>query len=256
MILFLGDIHGNFDFVKYLIKNHQLKDCYIIQVGDFGVGFAHEAYEVDVLLHLNKFLKLRNIVMYAIRGNHDDPKWFKGNHNYSNLKLVEDYSTVDIEGRKILFIGGAISIDRKQRLAKDISEAKYGSLKKSYWFDEKVILDEEKITNINGCDILVTHTAPDFCIPLNKIGFGSLVDHFAKNDSTLLSELKEERDLMTNIFNIAKKNNKFKEHLYGHFHRSEQLIQDGCLHRVLGINELYQLPDPIMYDGVDIGRDY
>ena len=120
MILLLGDIHGNFEYVKYLIKNHQISDCTIIQVGDFGVGFTHESNQIEVLMHLNKFLKLKNITMYALRGNHDDPKYFLGNHMYSNLKLVEDYFTLEIDGHKILLIGGAISIDRNQRISADV----------------------------------------------------------------------------------------------------------------------------------------
>ena len=39
-ILYLGDIHGNFNLINQYLKRFDIKDAYIIQVGDFGVGSA------------------------------------------------------------------------------------------------------------------------------------------------------------------------------------------------------------------------
>src|ERR1700753_1506161 len=118
-ILHLGDIHGRFENLKKLIKRYKIgkndEVAYIIQCGDFGIGF-HPTTDEENLHLLNKFLKRRNIIMIVIRGNHDDPSFFTGTHIFSNLKLVSDYSTMDIYGIKYLFVGGAISIDRKPRL--------------------------------------------------------------------------------------------------------------------------------------------
>ena len=241
MIIFLGDIHQNFEYVKFLLKNHNLTDCTIIQVGDFGAGVTKPTNELDIHESLNSFLKDRNIIMYAIRGNHDDPSYFKGNHIYSNLKLLEDYTILDIEDERILFIGGAISIDRKARLAEDTVEAKYGSSRRSYWFDEVVIENKEAIDNARGITTLVTHTAPEWCIPVNKTSFGNLVDHFSYDDDKLKDDLREERKLMSKIFDDLQKNNDITNHFYGHFHRSDLTINGNCKHRVLGINELYEL---------------
>jgi hypothetical protein len=36
--------------------------------------------------------------------------------------------------------------------------AKYGSSKKTYWYDEKVIFNEDFLKNIRDVDVLVTHT--------------------------------------------------------------------------------------------------
>lgn len=240
-MVFLGDLHGNFEYVKYIIKTKQISDQTIIQVGDFGAGFINEARQIEVFELLNKFLKLRNIIMYVIRGNHDDPHYFKGNHQYSNLKLMSDYSVLELEDRKILMIGGAISIDRKSRLANDTINSKYGSDQKSYWFDELVVKDDEKLAQLTGCDLLVTHTAPDWCFPLNKIGFGSLVESFAQDDPELLNDLKSERKLMSDIFNTIQKQNSIKDHFYGHFHRSDITMNGYCNHYLLGINELREI---------------
>jgi hypothetical protein len=79
---------------------------------------------------------------------------------------------------------------------------------------------------------------PDFCIPLNKTGFGNLVEHFAYEDNTLKDELKEERDLMTKIWDNLNENNKVVNHYYGHFHRSWTDKIVDCQHTLLDINEL------------------
>lgn len=242
-ILYLGDIHGNFEYIKGQIKRKQIGNnddvTYIIQLGDFGIGFNPNS-DQQTLEHLNKFLKLRNIIMIAMRGNHDCPNFFKGDHMFSNLMLVPDYTVMDIYGNRHLFIGGAISIDRKMRLKDDTVAARYGSTRRSYWFDEKVILDEEKLSQISNIDILLTHTAPDWCTPLNKIGFGGLVDSFSENDPTLKDELKEERELMSKIFNLIQKQSFVKNHYYGHFHRSDITLNNGCQHQLVDINEFVE----------------
>ena len=39
-LMYLGDIHGNFNLIHQYVKMYDIKDAHIIQVGDFGVGFA------------------------------------------------------------------------------------------------------------------------------------------------------------------------------------------------------------------------
>lgn len=240
MLLFLGDIHGNFEYIKGQIKRLNISDCTLIQLGDFGVGFSKPGPEKDNLLLLNKFFGLRNIKTYVLRGNHDDPAYFNGDHMYENLKLMPDYSVIEADGMKIGLIGGAISIDRKYRLRQDTINARYGSSRKSYWFDEVLKYDEEKIGQMKDLDILCTHTAPEWCLPMNKIGFGSLVESFADDDPTLLEELKEERALMSRIFREIQKQSFVKNHYYGHFHRSEYTSEGMCLHRLCNINEFVE----------------
>ena len=116
MILVLGDIHGNFNYLKNQIIQKRISDCTIIQVGDFGIGFTHRDNDIATLESLNDFLIGHSITMLSIRGNHDDPSFFDGSVNYSNLKLIKDYTSLEIEGNGYLFIGGAISVDRTERI--------------------------------------------------------------------------------------------------------------------------------------------
>lgn len=238
----LGDIHGNFNHLMWRIKNENLKDCTIFQVGDFRIGFTTEFNDMNILGLLNRFLRERNIKMYAIRGNHDNPKFFDGHlmNHFENLFLLPDYTVLEIEGKKILAIGGAVSIDRKPRLAEMQMYRRNGNDNELYWFDELFVLNEEKLKGIEGIDILITHTAPDFCHPVNKNGFGYLVEQFAQGDDKLLEDLVKERNDVTRMWEILKeKNPNIKYHYYGHFHAKHTEIINGVEHKLLGVDELY-----------------
>jgi predicted phosphodiesterase len=241
MLITLGDIHGNFNYVKWYIKAHKIKDCTIYQVGDFGIGFTNEFNDMNTLGDLNKFLNEYNIQMYAIRGNHDNPKYFDGHlRNYfTNLHLLPDYTVINVDGVNILGVGGAVSVDRRPRMREQLEYARSGVERELYWYDEVFVLDEEKLKGFTGIDIVVTHTAPEFCKPDNTHGFGYLVDQFAMDDEKLKDDLLEERKLVTKMWEILKENNKPFMYFYGHFHNVWLEDIDGCEFRLLGINEFY-----------------
>jgi hypothetical protein len=149
---------------------------------------------------------------------------------------------MDIDDKKHLFVGGAVSIDRKYRIGKDHKEASYGSSQRSWWPDEIFSLDEEKLKDIYGIDVLVTHTAPEWCYPDNRNGFGPFVDEFAYDDKELYADLDRERQDMTKMFKILEKNGNFIQyHAYGHFHKSEITMNGYCNHYLLDINEFREL---------------
>lgn len=235
MIVFLGDIHGDFDKLIKYIKIYGLENCTIFQVGDFGIGFELYKKELSRLKFLNNFLKAHDIILYAIRGNHDDPAYFKGTDSnliFSNIVLVPDYTILNLEGKNILCIGGAISIDRKPKI--NYKGRKEGS---TYWSDEEFVFDEEKIRTFRNIDIVVTHTAPSFVEPIFKIG----AEDWFNSDITLEEELDLERNNMSNMFFILKQNNKIQNHFYGHFHFSHNDVFDGIAHKLLDIFEFSEL---------------
>jgi len=249
-LIFLGDLHGNFNYVTWYIKAHKIKDAVIYQVGDFGIGFTNEYNDMNILDNLNKFLIEHNVHLYAIRGNHDNPKYFNGKFEkyFTNLHLLADYTVVDIDGVKILGVGGAISIDRKFRLGEMQQYTKVGVIKELYWYDEPFVLNEDKLKEFDGIDIVVTHTAPDFCMPINKVGFGTLVEHYALEDPTLKGELTEERNLVTKMYDILKEKNKPDFWFYGHFHNDWTANIEGTNYRLLNINEMYTYRNPKYYE--------
>jgi predicted phosphodiesterase len=244
-ILYLGDIHGAFKKIKKKIKRLHIGNnediTYIIQVGDFGIGF-HPKSDLQQLQNLNSFFANRNIIFIAIRGNHDDPSYFQGNHIYSNLQLLPDYTVMELYGIKHLFVGGAVSIDRTWRLQKDQEAASYGSSQRSYWRDELFVLDEEKLKDITGIEVVITHTAPEWCYPDNRGGYGKFVEEWIPYDSDLTKDLDAERVAMTKMFDILKQNGNYvKSHLYGHFHDNKITMNYYTNHYLLNIDEFFEL---------------
>jgi hypothetical protein len=219
-IVFLGDHHGVWWELLWELENKKIRDCYVVSVGDCGIGFLDKKTELSRIQTLNEDFKSRNINFLGIRGNHDDPSYFTGDERIqlSNFELIEDYSVYEHNSKLIQFIGGAISIDRKGR-----QEGK------SYWSGEGLNFGKDKLQKV---DILVTHTAPSWCFPQQ---FNEMVYGWAKEDDSLLRELTKERSVMDEIFEVCKPT----LHLYGHFHSSWTEEINGCKHKLLNINETW-----------------
>lgn len=201
LCILVGDHHGEWDALSKKINSYDIRDCLLIHVGDGGEGFiAHEPKQIRQYKLLNDRFKSRNIIYISIRGNHSNKRWFDDSVNYSNFKLISDYTVMKINGEIWQFVGGAISVDRKHR-----------KLNISYWEDEVFDLDKEKAQK---CDVLVTHTGPPWIGPNHK---GEFVMSFYEKDPTLKSELMEERKFMQDLYDICKP----KVSYLGHFHRSE-----------------------------------
>lgn len=245
-IIYLGDIHGNFPVINRHIKNFDIKDCVIIQVGDFGVGFSSLEKERRSLEMTNSQLEKRNIILYAIRGNHDYKPYFDNDpFGFSNIKLIPDYTVLNINDKNILCVGGAVSVDRTWRYNFHQRNGIFDREDEgqTWWPDEVFTLDIDKLSNLKDIDIVVTHTSPSYCPIDNTYGFGPFVNDIIKNsgDTELPGDLMFERMEMNNLFLILKENgNEVKNHYYGHFHRSDDITMNGTKHRLLNIDEFYE----------------
>jgi predicted phosphodiesterase len=225
-MILLGDIHGDFQtIVNFARKNKSEEPQYLIQVGDFGAGF-HKNFLAD-MEYLNQELANANITLYVIRGNHDDPKYFNGEHEWSNLKLLKDYSILVIEAKRILLVGGAISIDRLQRKENV-----------SWWEGETFNYNEELLETFEGIDIVVTHSSPNFVFPQT---FNHLVMSYAAYDPNLLNDLTLERQRFNEMYKILVNKNDIKHWFYGHFHTTRSETYENTRFNVLGINYFYNL---------------
>jgi DNA repair exonuclease SbcCD nuclease subunit len=244
----LGDIHCNFAVIANWIIQNQITNTILIQVGDFGIGFSN--LQADVMKKLDDLLASTNNILYVIRGNHDNPSCFVYSTNVvislydrngevdcsdleqviRNLKqihLLPDYTVLDINDEKWLFIGGAISIDRKVRV-----------LGTSYWIDEKFIYDEEKVSTFENIDRVITHSSPDFCPPVKLT---PIVYSFAKHDGSLISELLYERKQFTAMFSKLQEKNKIKSWYFGHFHQHSHIYHGVTEFIGLDIDEFKQV---------------
>jgi len=228
-ILFLGDTHGSLSTFFYYCKKFKLKDKIVFHVGDFGAGFYKNCEQL--LIDYNNKLNKYDIIMYVIRGNHDNPKYFKGNHIFSHLKLMPDYTTININDRRFLLVGGAISVDRYIRKTDFIRR---GNI--SWWKDEVFILNKRKLTKYKNITDVITHTAPNIVPPFGPLP--SFIKAQTIYDPYLISELNIEREKLSEMYEILIKKNKINNWYYGHFHHSEKYKLNEVNFTLLDVNEL------------------
>lgn len=228
----MGDVHGKFDSQHTLsnIIEAMPTNSLIIQVGDFGIGFHLDREKIQ-LGEIDCELEKNDVTLWAIRGNHDDPSFWKDDtDNYrqfhsdlSNIELIPDYSWRIINDHKFLFIGGAISIDREKR---DVGV--------NYWIDEIVYIDEDKL-HANAVDVLITHTCSDISgFPVDS----PKIDYYSSADDKLREDIIREKSMMAKIMKID-----FKEHYYGHFHQSSVQYIGEKKHVCLDIEEVRRILD-------------
>ena len=172
---------------------YDLKDAHIIQVGDFGVGFKDFHKEKRMLEMYHTKLVKNNVTVWAIRGNHDYKPYFDNDpFGFTNIKLVPDYTVLNLEGNNILCVGGAVSVDREWRYTK---KQKLGTFEnatlgvESWWDDELFVLDKDKIKDLKDINIVVTHTCPDYCPPDNSFGLGYFVEDIIRKTGDVDYEL-------------------------------------------------------------------
>jgi hypothetical protein len=218
-IYIVGDIHGKWDQLFLKIKASEIRDFILIGVGDLGIGFLDAEKQARQFDYINSFFGGKGVDFIGIRGNHDDPAYFDSSIDRSNFKLLSDYTSLSLNDKEFLFVGGAVSIDRKIR--------KEGV---SYWKDEKFILD---ISKIKRCDVLVTHSAPTWCGPFDKDGISSWCDR----DETLWDECLQERkdhDVLIKLCGASR-------HYCGHFHTSSSVDLDECVSTILDELEIKEI---------------
>ena len=248
-VFYLGDIHGRFNIINQYVKLYGIKDAHIIQVGDFGVGFKTVEKETRMLEMFHDILLKNNVHVWAIRGNHDyKPHFDNDPFGFTNIHLIPDYTVLELGGKRILCIGGAISVDRKYRYTKAQRAGNFDNQTlgvESWWPDELFTLDRDKLGEFRDIDIVVTHTAPDYCFPDNKFGVGAFVEGIIRDigDTELKTDLLVERNQVTDAFTILRMNNNITHHYYGHFHKSDTLEMYGIKHRLLNVNELWEERD-------------
>lgn len=220
LIYFCGDLHGDLSVLHSW--NGSEENSTLIQVGDFGYGTTYNR-----AVKLGKRAKERGNQIYVIRGNHDNPVWFDG-RKLGNLQFLPDYSTLNYGGKKFLFIGGGISLDRTRR--KPNTE---------YFFGEEVFVNEEFFNHNSDFDILVTHVAPRRVTGLLPPSESPNVIRWARDDWGLLRSLKEEEEKISKIGELTfKDSKKEKRWYYGHFHKSIPFKDGDFFYRGLDVNEI------------------
>lgn len=218
-LFFCGDIHGNIrKLVWTIIYRYGLKDCSVIVVGDFGAGFEKKEYLNQMYKKVESRLESNNVTIYAIRGNHDDPNYFSGEdeYQYPRLKLLPDFKVVEICGKKILPIGGGVSVDRELRIKQGLG----------YWPNERIV--KKPVEELpNKVDVIVSHMAPLSFLPVETRMINESKDIWEDNleDRKYLDEVLEQ--VITDDW------------YYGHYHKSISGNYGNVSYRGLDIDELF-----------------
>lgn len=159
--VFLGDIHGNFYVLDNIIRSDN--PDLIIQVGDFGI---YPGY-------YDKVKTQNDTPVYFCRGNHENHDilgLYPANEITSlsfkiesdinfpeskNIYFCSDGSILELNNKKILFVGGANSIDKNLRV-EGVS-----------WWRQEVPSNLESCRILDIADrnrdinIIVSHTMPE-----------------------------------------------------------------------------------------------
>lgn len=167
MIYITGDTHGDFRRVENFCKeNNTSKDDILIILGDAGINYHLNLWDEDLKISLDKL----PITLFCIYGNHEkrassigtyeEMKWNGGvvyvEQKYPSILFAKDGEIFDFNGKKAIVIGGAYSIDKFYRVARNWP-----------WFPDEQPSEEIKnyvenqLNSINWqVDYVFTHTAP------------------------------------------------------------------------------------------------
>ncbi|MBR3072078.1 metallophosphoesterase [Fibrobacter sp.] len=161
-----GDVHGELSGLVRNAANRGVSCADILVVGDFGAGFGRPKSMEVAYSKVRTTLEQNDICIYTIRGNHDNPAFFDGKHDFERLQFLPDHRIIELCGKRIYPIGGAVSADidlidpltRKSRRMINDSLIKFGSSKRVWWPDEAPVPIAEGFPT--AVDIAVSHEAP------------------------------------------------------------------------------------------------
>jgi predicted phosphodiesterase len=231
-IIVCGDIHGNYSEIINFLEKYNLSNVVIIVAGDFGIGFEYYKKEISRLNHFNEKLKKYKSTIFAIRGNHDDPSYFHGKFDTKYIKLIPDYTIINLNDINILCVGGAVSIDRTIRKKYLFGRGR------DWWINETFYYDNDKLENIKNIDVVITHSSPNFTYPYIK---NNLVDWMEK-DIHLKSDIEHERSAIANLYyKLIENNNIIKHWYYGHYHTHNEMEFNNTKFTCLDINDFKEI---------------
>ena len=211
----VGDIHGEFTPLISIIKEN--RNTILLQCGDFGWW----KFLSKRIMDLDRTCNENNVIIHWCEGNHEDHLFIKQNDMVTpNIIYQPRGSTVKLpDGRVVLFIGGADSIDKKYRTA-------------GYdWFpDENITMDDiDNLPDID-VDVIISHTAPDYFdlgLPTTGSFIGVDLSTYKDNNRVLL--------------NMAYDKYKPKEWYFGHFHKYRKGRFENCIWTLMDVMQYVDL---------------
>jgi UDP-2,3-diacylglucosamine pyrophosphatase LpxH len=148
MLAFIGDVHRAFDRLAGTIEKLPTGVEMAIQVGDLGL-------HADDLTGAGVPSLSRTV--YYVTGNHDHEPCYRGiaqpTEMAPNLIFVPRGTVLELDGRRIAFLGGGDSIIDRAVRRRDVD----------WWPEERVTMEDvARFENAGPVDLLVCHTPPAF----------------------------------------------------------------------------------------------
>lgn len=243
MIYITGDTHR--DFSRLYGLEMTSKDILII-LGDIGINYCLNDEDIKI----KEFLKKLKVRLFCIQGNHEErPENISSYHelemfggkvyiedDYPNLIFAKNAELYNIDGKSVLVIGGAYSVDKEDRLLYGYKWFKDEQLSQ---YEMNNILDKYSGKNI---DIILSHTCPYkyeprevFMAGLDQSKVDKAMEHF-------LDEVEEKVN--------------YKKWYCGHYHTEKQIDKlEFMFGRIKLFNKNEYFPK-YNKDGYEIVRDY
>ena len=197
-IIITGDIHGMYGYLNDLIRG-ETPDLVIV-CGDFGYGFPR----VDP----NKIKAMNTKVLFC-DGNHDNHWELRKLKNLAvapNVFYQPRGSTYRLpDGRNILFMGGANSIDQDRR-----------TLGVSWWPEEVISQSDFQNLPEEDIDMFITHTCS------NEI-YDESIQHTLGGQYTPRKDNDPSYSALSSLWEIYKPAQWF----FGHFHINLKGMHEG-----------------------------
>lgn len=211
MVFISGDAHGNFDKIYNFARKMQLSiNNSIIILGDMGLCWRRDMQDFHYNTQLWESFKYK-CKLFWLEGNHENydiiqklPKENNMRKCSDNIYMLERGQVYNFEGKKILTIGGADSVDKFRRI-KHLS-----------WWEQEQISDKDvaaALTHKNEkLDYVFSHAAP-----------AAIVDKY----KYILCQLSLDEDTIDhtseNQLEILRQNLSFEHWGFGHYHTDVHL---------------------------------
>lgn len=177
-ILFVGDSHGDLNFLKHAINVAVESGAdKILQLGDFGY-WEHRQHGIEFLDDLDHALSDAGMAFHWIDGNHENHKLLRERYGPFNGTFVNIRDNVihiprgtywEWDDVGFIAMGGAHSVDAEERIKSFRKKTKHIPSHKSVdkyrsWWPEEIITDED-VSQVfkwvgGQVDVLVSHDVP------------------------------------------------------------------------------------------------
>ena len=240
-VFFAGDCHGNVSYLKDCVeKAAEAGAEVVLQVGDFA-----ENYTAHITKGVEKLLVAKKLTLMFACGNHEDFGTLRSLPTMAGrtgIKMLSPHILYGSrggvhtlsDGTRVVFAGGAISVDRELRK----SGARRGK-----WWPEEVISegDVQQCLAAGTADIVVSHDSPSEAT-LPDVVYRNVLERGLRQDC------EDNRVQLQRIVDGLQP----KLLVHGHYHHYYEDTLDDTSTRVVGLSKEFRPGATLVVDTADL----